>query len=77
MRGRVGTLNRILAAGVCAGVATYLTVTHALGDREKFRAIPPTGEPLLPPRLAQGARPGPVAQVPQRPLQRHLEDGSI
>ena len=38
MRLRVGTLNRILAAGLCAGVATYLTVT-SVGRNAPSRAI--------------------------------------
>jgi len=42
MRVRIGTLNRILAAGLCAGVATYLTVT-SVGRNAPSRevALPP------------------------------------
>ena len=42
MRVRVGTLNRILAAGLCAGVATYLTVS-AVGRNSPSQglALPP------------------------------------
>ena len=75
MRGRVGTLDRILAAGVCAGVATYLTVTHALGDREKFRANRPRANRCCHRGPSARARPGPVAASASRPLQRLLEDG--
>ena len=42
MRVRVSTLNRILAAGLCAGVATYLTVS-AVG-----RNVPSQGLALAP-----------------------------
>ena len=42
MRVRVGTLNRILAAGLCAGVATYLTVTSVVRH-------PPSQAVVLPP----------------------------
>jgi pilus assembly protein CpaB len=38
MRVRVGTLNRILAASLCAGVATYLTVT-SVGRNAPSRAV--------------------------------------
>ena len=38
MRVRIGTLNRILAAGLCAGVATYLTVT-SVGRNAPSRAV--------------------------------------
>src|SRR5262245_18441034 len=42
MRVRVSTLNRILAAGLCAGVATYLTVTSVVRH-------PPSQAVVLPP----------------------------
>ena len=38
MRVRIGTLNRILAAGLCAGLATYLTVT-SVGRNAPSRAV--------------------------------------
>jgi len=49
MRVRVGTLNRILAAGLCAGVATYLTVS-AVGRNGPSQglALPPIDVRPLP-----------------------------
>src|SRR5262245_13617072 len=49
MRVRVGTLNRILAAGLCAGVATYLTVS-AVGRNGPSQglALPPIDVHPLP-----------------------------
>lgn len=52
MRVRVGTLNRIVAAGLCAGVATYLTVsslTHK-GPEAVLGAIDVRAPPLAPDR---------------------------
>jgi pilus assembly protein CpaB len=66
MRMRVGTLNRILAAGLCAGVATYLTVS-AVGRNAPSQglALPPI-DVRPPPPTGRDTRTVIVAAAPLR-----------
>src|SRR5262245_10015819 len=67
MRLRVGTLNRILAASLCAGVATYLTVT-SLGRNTPSQGYlaPPPIDVRLPPAPGRETKTVIVAAAPLR-----------
>src|SRR4029434_2465386 len=66
MRVRVGTLKRILAPGLCAGVATYLTVS-AVGRNAPSQglALPPI-DVRPPPPTGRDTRTVIVAAAPLR-----------
>jgi pilus assembly protein CpaB len=63
---RVGTLNRILAAGLCAGVATYLTVSALSRKGPSHAYVPPASEERPAPAAAGETKTVIVAAAPLR-----------
>src|SRR5215510_10833594 len=66
MRLRVGTLNRILAAGLCAAVATYLTVSSVGRKAPSQGLVQPVVDVRTPPTSVRGIKTVVVAAAPLR-----------